>query len=209
MNRVHYTASEERLNVITHFLGIPLSLIGWIFLFIKAENVYEAFGVSIFGLSLLLLYLASTLYHAAKDRSLRAKLRILDHAAIYILIAGTYTPVCLITLKESMGTLLLILIWSIAAIGVFLKLFYTGRFNKLSTLMYVLMGWVAVIAINPLMNFMSSEELFWLFSGGGLYTLGALLYSIRSLTFNHAIFHLFVLGGSFCHYIMIYSTVLN
>ncbi|GAB4238351.1 MAG: hypothetical protein Tsb0034_13920 [Ekhidna sp.] len=152
----------------------------------------------------MLLYLASTLYHASKDEEKRIKLRIFDHAAIYILIAGTYTPVCLISLKETVGTILLISIWSIALAGVILKLFYTGRFDRASTVLYVLMGWIAIFAVQPLIEALSNPPLLWLLAGGVCYTTGAVIYSIKSISFNHAIFHVFVLGGSTCHYLMIY-----
>ncbi|MEQ9007977.1 MAG: hemolysin III family protein, partial [Ekhidna sp.] len=146
--------------------------------------------------------------HAAKDSKARAKLRVFDHAAIYVLIAGTYTPICLITLRESIGTILLWVIWGVALCGIILKLFFTGRFDRLSTIMYVIMGWIAIFAIKPLLETMDTQGLIWLLAGGIFYTLGAMLYSIRSLPFNHAIFHFFVLGGSLSHFIMIYIHVL-
>ena len=154
------------------------------------------------------LYTASTIYHASKEPRLRSKLRIADHAAIYILIAGTYTPVCILTLPDQIGKTLLIVIWSVGIAGVILKLFFTGKYDKLSTVMYVLMGWIAVFAIKPLMDNMSNEGLLWLLSGGIFYTIGAVLYSIKKLPMNHAIFHIFVLGGSASHFAMIYSHVI-
>lgn len=205
MSEAHYIPAEERMNIITHAVGIVLSLVAMIFLIIKAEDLQSIIGVSVFGVSLILLYTASTLYHSAKDRALRSRLRIFDHAAIFVLIAGTYTPICMITLSESIGDWLLIIIWSIAILGILLKLFLTGKYDKLSTAMYVAMGWVAIIAIQHLLGYMSSGELFWLLAGGAFYTIGAILYSIKAIPFNHAIFHLFVLAGSGSHFIMVYS----
>lgn len=209
MSEVHYLPKEERLNVLTHGAGALLSLIGLVLLIGKAHELKEIIAASIFGISLILLYTASTLYHSSKNPYLRAKLRIFDHAAIYVLIAGTYTPVCLITLNQNIGNTLLIVIWGIGICGVLLKLFFTGKYDKLSTIMYIAMGWVAVFAIKPLLNEMSPEGLIWLLIGGIFYTIGAALYSIKSLSYNHAIFHCFVLAGSFSHFIMIYKYILG
>lgn len=208
MSEATYSPTEERLNVITHAAGMVLSFIGLIFFLLKAESGLGIISSIVFGMSLIILYAASTFYHAAKNPVKRAKLRIFDHAAIYVLIAGSYTPFCLITLSESVGTLLCIVIWSLAFGGVILKLFFTGRFDKLSTILYVAMGWIAIFAIKPLMANMSTEGLLWVLAGGIFYTVGAVLYSIRSLPYNHAIFHFFVLGGSACHYWMVYMYVL-
>ncbi|MFK7952882.1 MAG: hemolysin III family protein [Ekhidna sp.] len=207
MSEVHYSAAEERLNIWTHAVGMMLSFVGLVFLLLKSSSSIGYITSAVFGLSLIVLYAASTFYHAATVPNKRALLRIFDHAAIYVLIAGTYTPVCLITLSESVGTLLCTVIWSVAVCGVVLKLFFTGRFDKLSTILYVAMGWLAILAIKPLLDSMSSEGLMWLLAGGIFYTVGAVLYSIRSLPFNHAIFHFFVLGGSISHYFMIYLHV--
>jgi hemolysin III len=208
MSEAHYIPAEERLNIISHALGAILSFIGMIMLVLKSDTTIDLTASIIFGISLIILYLASTLYHAAKNSKTRARLRIFDHAAIYVLIAGTYTPICLITLKESIGIVLLVVIWIVAICGVTLKLFFTGRFDRLSTIMYVAMGWIAIFAIKPLLETMDTAGLLWLLTGGIFYTLGAILYSIRSLAFNHAIFHFFVLGGSASHFIMIYRHVL-
>lgn len=208
MSDAQYSPAEERLNIWTHAIGMILSFAGLIFLLLKADTQVATLTSIVFGASLIILYAASTFYHASTHLIKRAKLRVFDHAAIYVLIAGTYTPVCLITLSESVGTLLSVVIWSVAIGGVILKLFFTGRFDKLSTILYVAMGWIAIFAIKPLLVSMSTEGLLWLLTGGVFYTVGAVLYSIRSLPFNHAIFHFFVLGGSASHYWMIYSYVL-
>lgn len=207
----YYPPFEEKLNVITHAFGFALSILGLILLIIKAYeygNVLHLVSFSIFGASMILLYAASTLYHSAKKPLLRYRLNILDHASIYILIAGTYTPFALITLNGIVGWVIFGVVWSMALAGVILKLFYTGKYNLLSTSMYVLMGWIIVFAIKPLLNNLDLPGLLWLFAGGISYTLGAVFFSIDKIRFNHAIFHLFVLLGSFCHYISIYLYVL-
>ena len=208
MNNNNYSKSEERLNVFSHGMGIILSVVAFIFLVIKSGNPTEVISSIVFGTSLILLYTASTLYHSTTIPHRRKKFRILDHAMIYVLIAGTYTPVCLITLNKSIGLTLLIIIWTIAFLGVILKLFLTGKYDKLSTILYVLMGWIAVFATRPLLTYMQEDGLLWLLYGGIFYTIGAIIYSIRNIPFNHALFHFFVLGGSICHFVMIYSYVL-
>jgi len=203
-----YSTTEENLNIATHGLGAVLSIPACWWLVIRAESWQALTSVIVFGASLFVLYMASTLYHAARNEARRARLRIFDHAAIFLLIAGTYTPICVVSLWHTWGMHLLIVIWSLASIGVVLKLFLTGRFDRASTLLYVAMGWVAIAAIRPLLEALSTGALLWLLAGGISYTLGAILYSIRRLPLNHAIFHVFVLLGSFCHYMMIYKYIL-
>lgn len=209
--KIHrYSQSEELLNIVTHGFGLLLSIIALPFLSIKAMN-YEGFlkpmSMIVYGLSLIILYAASTFYHAAKKDKARRRLNIFDHAAIYILIAGTYTPFTMIVLEGSTGWIIFALTWFFALTGVILKLFFTGRFDKLSTIMYVLMGWQIIFAIKPLLNSMSKEGLQLLFWGGIFYTIGAVLYSIKKLPYNHAIFHVFVLLGSVSHFFCIYSYI--
>ncbi|MGB0891262.1 MAG: PAQR family membrane homeostasis protein TrhA [Flavobacteriaceae bacterium] len=202
-----YSKKEEFLNVLTHGFGLLLGVIAFPFLVIKSfefSGFWKPFSLIIYGLSIVVLYAASTFYHAAKEPKLRRRLNIFDHAAIYILIAGTYTPFTLIALEGNTGWTIFIFTWVFALIGIVLKLFFTGKFDKLSTIMYVLMGWQIVFAIKPLMNNLSSNGLFWLFVGGILYTIGAILYSIKKLPNNHAIFHVFVLLGSISHFISVY-----
>ncbi len=156
----------------------------------------------------MILYAASTFYHSAKKPELRIRLRIIDHASIYVLIAGTYTPFTLATLHGTIGWVIFGISWGLALSGIILKLFFTGKYNLISTIMYVLMGWVIVFAIKPLINNLSSEGLFWLFAGGMSYIMGAIIYSTKKLKFNHAIFHIFVLMGSFCHFMSVFFYVL-
>lgn len=198
-----YSKKEERLNIITHAFGLLLSVIGLPFLILKSlsfAGFWKPASLVIYGLSLIVLYAASTFYHAATDPPLRRKLNIFDHAAIYVLIAGTYTPFTILVLEGSLGWIIFGLTWTFALTGIILKLFYTGRFDKLSTALYLLMGWQIMFVINPLMERFSTEGLQLLFAGGVFYTIGAVLYSIKKLPYNHAIFHVFVLLGSVCHF---------
>jgi len=202
----YYTPVEERLNVITHGFGFILALIGSIILLKNGlqEGIHLIFfSYLIYSFGLLTLYLASTLYHSAKVPKLKKRLNIFDHSAIYVLIAGTYTPIALLTIKGTWGLAILCTVWILAIIGIILKFFFIGRYSKFSTATYVLMGWVVVIAIKPLINSMVTPGLLWLLAGGIFYTIGALLYQRKSMKYNHAIFHFFVLLGSFCHYIVI------
>jgi len=202
-----YEHKEERINVWSHFIGFLLSIAALIALVIKSSlfgNVWHIVSFSIYGASMILLYLASTLYHNAKNPKIRARLNVFDHAAIYVLIAGTYTPYTLVTLNGTMGWVLFGLIWGVAILGIVFKLFYIGKYDKLSTIMYVLMGWMALIGIKPLLENLSIQGLVWLALGGIFYTIGAYLYSREELAYNHAIFHIFVLLGSISHFVSIF-----
>jgi hemolysin III len=171
-------------------------------------DVWHIVSFSIFGASLIILYAASTFYHSAKKPELRNRLKIIDHASIYVLIAGTYTPFTLVTLKGTVGWVIFGISWGLAVTGIIFKIFFTGKYNLVSTLMYVLMGWIIVFAIKPLINDLPFEGLLWLVAGGISYTAGAILYSIKKIKFNHAIFHMFVLLGSFCHFMSVFFYVL-
>jgi hemolysin III len=186
-------------------------VIGTVLLVVRAAQLGTALHIvsfAIFGASLILLYLSSTVYHSTKKLSLRTKLRTVDHAAIYILIAGSYTPFALVILPGKIGWSLFGISWGMAVTGIVLKLFYTGRFNHLSTAMYVLMGWLIIFAIKPLMLAFPGTGLMLLFAGGISYTVGAISYSFKKLPFGHTIFHFFVLGGSACHFIAVYFYIL-
>ncbi len=207
----YYPPEEERWNIISHGLGFGLSVLALVLLVLKANRLGEMehlVSFSIFGASMVLVYAASTFYHSAKASRLRIKLNILDHAAIYILIAGTYTPYALITLNGTTGYTILWLVWGMALAGVILKIFYAGRFQLVSTIMYVAMGWLIIFAINPLIKNLSVEGLWWLFGGGIFYTIGAILFMQHRIPFNHAIFHIFVLLGTFAHFVSIYFYIL-
>jgi len=191
----YYSPIEEKINIISHSIGFLLSIVALILLVTHANlhgEVWHIVSFSIFGASLILLYAASTFYHIAKKPGLRNRLKIIDHASIYVLIAGTYTPFALVTLKGRIGWMIFGISWGLALTGIILKLFFTGKYNLISTIMYVLMGWVIVFAIKPVINNLPLEGLLWLFAGGISYTIGAILYSLNKIKFNHAIFHMFV-----------------
>ena len=207
----HYSPLEERINISSHAIGFILSLVALALLTTHASlngNAWHIVSFSIFGASLVILFAASTVYHSAKQPALRSRLRIVDHAAIYVLIAGTYTPFTLVTLSGTTGWIIFGASWAMALTGIVLKLFFTGRFDLISTMMYVFMGWIIVFDLESLISKLSSDGLFWLVAGGLAYTAGAILYSIKQIKFNHAIFHVFVLLGAFCHFVSVYFYVL-
>ncbi len=205
-NVKYYPPKEEKVNIISHGIGLILSVVAFVFLVFKSFEFSEfshVISFIVFGASLVLLYAASTFYHAAKTDKKRHRLNVLDHASIYVLIAGTYTPYALITLPDDVGRIILITIWSVALAGVILKLFYAGRYQVFSTIMYVLMGCIIIFAVQPLVDNFSFGGLLWLLLGGISYVIGAVIFSFNKIHFNHAIFHFFVLGGSICHFISI------
>lgn len=161
--------------------------------------------ILIYSASLLLLFAASTGYHAARNPKVKKQLRILDHISIYYLIAGTYTPICTTILKDSKGALLLVLVWAIATFGTALKLFFTGKFEIFSLVLYGVMGWLVVIDLPFLKDNLSELELCYLGLGGFFYTLGIVFYAIKKIPYNHFIWHLFVLGGAMSHWLLIRS----
>jgi len=204
-----YSEAEEKLNIATHAIGFVVSIFG-AYLLLKKGDVHNTkilLCYIVYSLSLISVYAASTLYHSAKDIGLRRKLNIVDHAAIFLLIAGTYTPFTLIALGGTLGWSVFAIVWLIAGVGVVLKLFFTGRYEKLSTTMYVAMGWLAIFIVGPLLAALPAAGFNLLALGGGLYTVGAIFFSIKKIKFNHAIFHFFVLGGSLCHFLSIYLYV--
>jgi len=207
----YYPPAEEKINIISHGIGLILSIFALIFLVTHANlhgNVRHIVSFTIFGTSLIILYAASAFYHSAKTTKLRNISNIVDHASIYVLIAGTYTPFTLVTLKGMTGWVMFGISWGLALIGIIFKFFFTGQFDLVSTIMYVVMGWIIVFAIKPLTMNLPSEGVIWLFTGGISYTAGAILYSFDNIKFNHAIFHIFVLIGSFCHFMSVFFYVL-
>jgi hemolysin III len=206
-----YSPAEELINVYTHAVGAVLSIIALVFLILRAVEeaaILPLVSFTIFGASLVMLYITSTVYHNCKNPQRRSRLRVFDHVSIYVLIAGTYTPFALITLQGMTGWLILGLSWGFALTGSGLKLFFTGRFKRISTLMYVFMGWLILFVIKPLANNLVDAGMLWLVIGGISYSLGAIIYSIKRISFNHAIFHIFVLLGSFCHFVAVYFYLL-
>jgi len=206
-----YHSTEERLNVASHGLGLILSIAALILLLFRAVtegNAWHVFSFAVYGVSLVVLYSASTLYHYVQEPGLRYKLNIFDHAAIYVLIAGSYTPFTLNVLKGDLGWALFATVWTIAGVGIAFKLFFTGRFGKLSTIAYVAMGWIALVAIGPFIKAFEPQGLIWVFAGGFAYTAGAGMFSLKMIRFNHAIFHVLVLAGSICHFVAIFFFVI-
>lgn len=199
------TGREELANSLTHGAGVLASVAATTMLVVLAAGTGAAavVGASIFGASLLLLYTASTLYHAVGSPAAKARLKVLDHCAIYILIAGTYTPFTLVALRGGWGWSLLGVIWGLAVAGVVFKLFWIGRFPRLSTAIYIAMGWLIVIAAAPVARALSPMTLAWLFVGGMAYTVGTVFYHNRRIPYAHAIWHLFVLTGSASHAIAV------
>lgn len=198
--------TEELFNSLTHGLGLVLSIPGLILLLTAATVEGGAGRVvcgAVFGGALVLMYAASVLYHSFPVSPLKRLLRVVDHVAIYVLIAGTYTPFLLLVLEGGWGRTMLFLVWGLALAGAVFKIFFTGRYMRLSTLFYVLMGWLAVLLIKPLLISLPLGGLLWLVGGGLCYTGGVVFFVWESLPYNHAIWHLFVLAGSLCHYIAV------
>lgn len=201
---------EELVNALTHGVGAAAAVAGSGVLITLAAlhgDRWQLAGAIVFGVCLLLLYLASTLYHAVQHPVAKARLKVFDHCAIYLLIAGTYTPFTLIGLRGSWGWGLFSAIWTLALAGVVFKLFFTGRFKRLSTGIYIAMGWLIVVAIKPLLDAVDGWTLGWLVAGGLAYTLGTVFYHRPGLRYSHAIWHLFVIGGSVCHYVAVFAHV--
>lgn len=194
---------EETFNIVTHGLGIGLSVIGllWIvFASFQKGDIRFVISSAVFGVALVLTYTASTLYHSRKSVDDKQRWRILDHLSIYILIAGTYTPFCLHALTGAKGRYLLIFVWTVAVVGITLKILFGHRFRRLEPIGYVLMGWSAIVMIVPLYHSLPTTGFALLVSGGITYTIGVVFYLWKSMPYNHGIWHLFVLGGSACHF---------
>jgi len=226
------TRREELANSLTHGLGTALAIAGLVVMVVFAAlhgTARDVVGTTIFGSSLILLYLMSTLYHAFRGPRVKLIFKVFDHSAIFILIAGTYTPFCLSALRGAVGWTLFGLVWSLAVLGIVFKAVFYARLAKqvfrppavdhlhalpsdtdmdpafarrmgyLSTGIYLLMGWLIVFAAKPLGQALSTHGLYWLFAGGGFYSVGAAIYSLKKLPYHHALWHLFVVAASACH----------
>lgn len=194
---------DEWANSLSHGVGLFLSLVGFSFLLLIALESSEwsrKISLIVYGVTLVLLYTTSTLYHSFRTQKIKLLFRKLDHCAIYLLIAGTYTPFTLLPLKGFWGWLLFGMVWGLAALGIVFKLFYVHRFKRLSTMIYLFMGWLILIAAEPLMNNLPYGGIIWLVAGGASYTFGVIFFLLDTRRFFHAIWHLFVMGGSACHY---------
>ncbi|MBS5939463.1 hemolysin III family protein [Clostridium sp.] len=208
-----YTKGEEIANAVTHGVGAILAIVGSVFLIIaaaKTKNGYALTGVWVYCISLIILYLGSTLYHSIPGKMVKRVLRILDHASIYLLIAGTYTPIILILMNSDKKSMqLLLVIWGIALLGIIFKAFWVDRFNLFSTILYILMGWIIVINIKTVLLLVPFNILMFIVLGGIAYTVGCIFYAADKMPYNHFIWHLFVLTGSALHYVAILLGVLH
>ena len=199
--------SERLFNTITHGIGSILSIVALVLMVVYASynsDAWSIVGVSIFGSTLILLYMSSTLYHAFSNGRVKQIFKTLDQSFIYLLIAGTYTPVLLITLRNTLGWTVFGLVWAMAIGGITHRIFFFDKLKKLSLVSYIVMGWLSLIVFKSLLNAAPAELVVWLLIGGAFYTGGLIFFSWEKLPFNHAIWHLFVLGGSFSHFIGIY-----
>jgi hemolysin III len=210
MTRLRHSV-EEVANTITHGIGLLLSVVGFVVLLVLAAlrgSAWHIVACSIYGATLICLYTASTLYHAVISPRVKRALRIVDHSAIYLLIAGTYTPFLLVSLRGPWGWSLFGVIWGLALAGVLFKFWFVERFVILSTAVYIAMGWLVVIAAKPVITHVPFTALIWLLAGGLAYTGGVIFFAAKRIPYSHAIWHLFVLAGSICHYFAVLSTVI-
>ncbi|AFU99106.1 PAQR family membrane homeostasis protein TrhA [Simiduia agarivorans] len=209
--RKAYSLAEEIANSVSHGIGAALSVAAltlMVVVSVASGDGWKLTSALVYGISLVFLFLASTLYHAIVHDKVKGVLRLIDHCAIYLLIAGTYTPFLLINLRGAWGWTLFAVIWSLALFGIFFKLFFKHRFPKLSLFTYILMGWLVIVALSEMLAKVPSGAMWLLLAGGLVYTLGAVFYKWEKLPFNHAIWHLFVLGGSTCHFLAVYLYVM-
>ena len=202
---------EEFWNSLTHFTGIILTLIGVPFLITQNSDLtkLELFSLLFFQFGLLFMYTSSTLYHYVQNIRIKKILRVVDHISIYYLIAGSYAPVCLITLRDHSGIQIFLIVISLMLLGTLFKIFFTGKFEKLSLYLYLLMGWLIIIKIDELINLINFRGLLLVIASGLLYTIGTYFYSSKTIKYSHSIWHLFVLGGSVTHYFFVLFYVIQ
>jgi hemolysin III len=197
------SSKEEIANAITHGIGVGLAVAALVILVVHAARINDTWKVvsfSIYGATLITLFLSSTLYHAFFDPYVKRFFRILDHSSIFLLIGGTYTPVVIGPMRGGWGWALFGTIWGLTIIGICLKIFAMHKLKWVSLVVYLLMGWIILIAIKPLLSCVSTAFIVWMLLGGLAYSLGVIFYTARKLPYHHAIWHLFVLGGSICHF---------
>lgn len=205
-NKRKQTLGEEITNAILHGVGFGLAVAALVVLVVLASrygSVWHVVGFAIYGATLVILYLSSTLYHSFPEGKVKRLFHIFDHAAIFLLIAGTYTPITLITLRGPLGWTIFGIVWAIAILGVIFKAFWITKLKILSTILYIAMGWLVVVALKPLLAALNQTSATFLIVGGLLYTVGTIFYVWRSMKYNHAVWHLFVLAGSICHFFTI------
>ncbi|MFM2641021.1 hemolysin III family protein [Vibrio chagasii] len=206
-----YSDIEERANAITHGLGVVLGVVGLILLLIRAfdhqADTLTIASMTVYGSSIILLFLASTLYHSITTEKTKRLLKTLDHCAIYLLIAGSYTPFLLVSLRTTLAMGLMAVIWGIALVGIIMKIAFVYRFKRLSLVTYLAMGWLSLIVVYQLAMNIEMGGLVLLALGGVIYSLGVIFYVAKRIPYNHAIWHLFVLAGCACHFFAIYLYV--
>ena len=207
-----YTLGEEIAHAISHGVGALLAIAGLAVLMVAAatrgEGAWQVVPCAIYGAAMVLMFTMSTLYHSFTNPQVKRVFRVLDHEMIFLMIAGSYTPFVLITLRGALGWTLFGIVWGIAAAGLVFQGFFTGRFKKASTALYLLMGWIIVFALKPLLAGMPAAGVRWLVAGGLCYTLGAVVYLFKRVKYHHAVWHMLVLAGSACHYFAILWHVL-
>ncbi|CAH0524253.1 PAQR family membrane homeostasis protein TrhA [Vibrio hippocampi] len=203
-----YSQKEELANALSHGLGVLLSVLGLILLLQKSlfagADPLTITSMALYGSSMIILFLASTLYHSVPNPSSKRWLKTFDHCAIYLLIAGSYTPFMLVSLRTPLAVGVMVMIWTLALIGIVMKLFFVYRFKRASLITYLVMGWLSVIVVYQLAKHVETNGLILLALGGAIYTLGVVFYANKRIPFNHAIWHVFVLLGAACHYLAIY-----
>lgn len=208
MQRLQQLPRAEQWNVVTHWIGIPLTLIAWfIWMQPKFSSFFNEWSLLVYVFSMVFLFAASGWYHFQLEEKKKHFARILDHIGIFFLIAGTYTPVCTLALPESVGQKLLVMVWSIAAIGMIKKIFFTGKWGKLSLFIYLLMGWLVVWEFPTIWQVFSAEALLFLALGGFFFTVGAIFYAIKSNPYFHVVWHVMVLLGVASHFAMVYLLI--
>lgn len=199
-----YTKGEEIANAITHGIGSVLAVIGAVLLIVFSAlsgDVYKIISFTIFGVTLVILYLGSTLYHSIPNKKAKRVFRIIDHSSIYLLIAGTYTPYVLVCLRDNKKVMaIFIMIWILTILGIAFKAFFINKFEKLSTLLYIFMGWAILFVVKDVWKAVPHMAILWLVIGGLFYTLGCIFFVLDRMPYNHAIWHLFVIGGSVSHF---------
>ena len=207
---ISYAPQEERINALSHAFGAVLATIATVLMLIKGNYLHgwQYFGLVIYGLSMILLFSSSAIYHFAVDEKKRQWYKKLDHTAIYYLIAGTYTPFLAIALPTTKAHYLLIALWVIAIIGTLFKLVFIHRFQKISLIAYLTMGWLAVLVMDDMQRYLKPDCLKLLIAGGLAYTIGALFYALKRVRYTHAIWHIFVLIGAGSHFLAIYLYVI-
>ncbi|MBN2008781.1 hemolysin III family protein [candidate division KSB1 bacterium] len=194
---------EEIANSVSHGIGAALSIAALVLLVVfasKQEDAWRVVSFSIYGTTLFLLYMASTLYHSFPQPRVKRFFRILDHSSIYLLIAGTYTPITLVSMRGPWGWTLFGLIWALAIGGIIAKIFLIGKLKIISVILYLIMGWLILIAVKPMLSMVPAGMILWLLIGGACYTLGIVFYAIKKVPYFHFIWHLFVLAGSISHF---------